>query len=363
MKALVIGGATIDVITTIEPDDIEFITMRNATNSYLMMEQGKKVEASRIDSYVGGGAANASVCMARLGAKVSSVLKLGNDLDGENITDRLNDEGINTDYVVKEKKHPTGKAVVVCSHDRNSGIFVNRGANTTLKPKNINDKMFEGIDLVYVSTLSAQSAEMFPRIVKKAKKAGALVACNPGIRQIRRRKDQLLSALKFVDILAINKEEAEALCLGTVSPSTISGEEDNPVLLAQGLGEKGARVSLQDFASDLHNRGCQHLVITNGSEGAYLCTPNAILFRPAIKCDVASTIGAGDAFNATFSYAIASKQTIWRALGMAAVNASSVASSLDTQSGLMGANTLNSRVLVMDNSSIPTFPLKTEDAA
>ena len=48
MKALVIGGATIDVISSIDTADIECITMKNATNSYLMMEQGKKVEATRI---------------------------------------------------------------------------------------------------------------------------------------------------------------------------------------------------------------------------------------------------------------------------------------------------------------------------
>ncbi len=365
MKALIIGGATIDVITSIDPDDIEYISMRNATNSYLMMEQGKKVEASHIETFVGGGAANAAVCMARLGGKVSAVLKLGEDVEGERVLARLTDENVNTKHVVTEAKHPTGKSVVVCSHDRNSGIFVNRGANTTLRPKDITDDIFKKVDLVYVSTLSSESASLFPKIVKKAKKAGAMVACNPGILQIRRKKDQLLSSLKWIDLLALNKEEAAALCEGFVEPSEIfpKAADEDPKLYRKGLGEKGARVSLNDFAAKVQKVGCKQLVITNGSEGAYLCSDNAILFRPAIPCEVASTIGAGDAFNATLSYALASKQTVWSALSTAAINASAVAASIDTQSGLMSGDDLNSRVLVMDNSRIPTFSLGGKDAA
>ncbi|MDV7340587.1 carbohydrate kinase family protein [Terasakiella sp. A23] len=365
MKALVIGGATIDVITSIEPDDIECISMKNATNSFLMMEQGKKVEASRIDTHVGGGATNAAVCMARLGGEVSAVLKIGDDLDGQSILSRLNSEGINTDFVVKEPDQSTGKSVVVCSHDRNAGIFVNRGANTSLKDQEITQSMFDGIDMVYVSTLSAASAAVFPKIVELAKKSGAFVACNPGIRQIRRRKEKLIEALKWVDLLAINKEESEALAEGFLTPSPHFPDcnTGDPVLYREGLGEKSSKVSLPDFTEKIMGMGCKYVVITNGSEGAYLASDNAILFRPAIPCVVEATIGAGDAFNATIAYALADKKTVWTALSMAAVNASAVAATLDTQSGLMCNDALKSRVLPMDNSRIPTFQIKETDAA
>ena len=108
MKVLVIGGATIDVITSIDPENIECITMSNATNSYLMMEQGKKVEASRIDTQIGGGATNASVAMSRMGADVSCVLKLGDDIDAERVLSRLQDEGHDRRHRsrVKDRSHP-----------------------------------------------------------------------------------------------------------------------------------------------------------------------------------------------------------------------------------------------------------------
>ena len=357
MKALVIGGATIDVITSIDTADIECITMKNATNSYLMMEQGKKVEATRIESHIGGGACNASVAMARMGAEVSSILKLGNDVEADRILGRLAEEKVDTRYVMKNKEEATGKAVVVSSHDRNAGIFVHRGANTTLKVSDVDHHMFADVDLVYVSTLSSQSAEAFPKIVELAKKAGAYVVCNPGIRQLRRRRDQVLNALQWVDLLAINEQEAAALAEGVIAvqDDTPFADDAAPELIREGLGEKGSKMKLADLAIKVTDLGCEYLIVTNGAEGAYLASDEVIHFRPSVPCDVESTIGAGDAFNATFAAALMLKNTVWTSLSMAAVNAASVAGRLDTQNGLMTFEELNRRVLSMDSSKVQSF--------
>ncbi len=358
MNVLVIGGATIDVITSIDTADIECLTMKNATNSYLMMEQGKKVEATRIENQIGGGACNAAVAMSRLGANASCIMKLGNDVDADRVLGRLAEEKIDTRFVKKEPSEQTGKSIIISSHDRNAGIFVHRGANTTLSLSDINEQMFEGIDLVYVSTLSSQSANAFPKIVELAKKAGAFVACNPGIRQIRRRKEEVLDALKWVDLLAINKEEARALAEGYVAVSDLKRTvvESLPELLRDGLGDKDAFVSLQGLAQKIHSIGCTYLVVTNGAEGGYLINGQTMLFRPSVPCEVESTIGAGDAFNATISFALVSKQTVYGALNMAASNGAAVAASLDTQSGLLNENEIKKKVLAMDSSRILSFP-------
>ncbi|WP_135076493.1 carbohydrate kinase family protein [Terasakiella sp. SH-1] len=357
MKVLVIGGASIDVITSIDTENIECLTMSNATNSYLMMEQGKKVEARRIDNHVGGGAANAAVAMARLGGEVSCVLKLGDDLDSERVLKRLHEEQIDTRHVRKEPGRQTGKSIIVSSHDRNAGIFVHRGANTTLSLDDLSEKTFEGIDLVYVSTLSSNSADAFPAIVKMAKDAGAFVACNPGIRQIRNRKQQVLDALASVDLIAINKEEATALAQGmAIAQDQVTAKAiDLPEIIAEGLGETDAKVSLKHLRDQILSIGGTYLMVTNGAEGAYLATKETILFRPSVPCEVESTIGAGDAFNATLAFALASKQTVYTALNMAVSNGAAVASTLDTQSGLMQADELQKKILGMDSSRIQSF--------
>ncbi len=56
-----------------------------------------------------------------------------------------------------------------------------------------------------------QSAECYPTIIDKAKAAGALVAVNAGVRQLSARGGAFLDSLGKVDILAINRPEADLL--------------------------------------------------------------------------------------------------------------------------------------------------------
>lgn len=362
MKAVVVGGATIDVITSINSHDIEQITMHNATNSFLLLEQGKKVEASHIDSHVGGGASNAAVSMSRLGAEVSAILRLGNDVEGDKILARLAAENIDTSNVGREEDMATGKSIVICAHEHNAGVFVHRGANTQLRPEYITPDLFEGADLVYVSTLSSASADAFPKIVELAKQAGAFVACNPGIRQLRNRSAQVLEACKWIDLIAINKDEARTLAKGLGHKVDIKHtvlEKDNPLpkLLTQGFGERGFDVPVVDFFQAMHAQGPSHVVITNGSDGGYMSTGGNILYRPALPCEVATTLGAGDAFNSTLAMALVNKQTVFSAMNMAAQNSASVASVMDTQSGLMDKDTMQKRLLAMDAMRVQVFPV------
>ena len=345
MKVLVIGGATIDVITSIDTEDIECITMQNATNSFLMLEQGKKVEAQRIDNQIGGGATNAAVAMSRLGGDVSAILKLGDDMDANRVLERLSNENVHTGYVVKVPGEQTGKSIIISSHDKNAGVFVHRGANTTLSMRDVQPEMFEGVALVYISTLSSNSADAFLPLVKLAKSKGCFVACNPGIRQIRNRKEQMFEALQYLDLVAINKEEAAALAEGmTCSEGAgCAHEEDCPELIQHGLGDRDAEVSLEYLARKVLDTGCANFTVTNGGEGAYLATDETITFRPSVKVEVESTIGAGDAFNSTLAFALASGLDAASALTRAAINGASVAGTLDTQGGLLTKDEMSSR--------------------
>jgi len=362
MKVIAVGGATLDVITSINSQDIEQLTMHNATNSFLLLEQGKKIEASHIDSHVGGGATNAAVAMARLGAEVHALLRLGSDVEGDKILSRLADENVDTRYVGREADMATGKSIVICAHEQNAGVFVHRGANTQLRRDYIKPEMFEGAALVYVSTLSSASADAFPKIVELAKKAGAFVVCNPGIRQLRNRCAQVLEACKWIDMIAVNKDEAIALAKGLghqVDKKHTVLENDNslPKLLTKGFGERGFDVPVVDFFQAMHAQGPSHVVITNGADGGYMSTGGNILYRPALPCEVATTLGAGDAFNATLAYGLVSKKTVFGAMNMAVLNAAAVASVMDTQSGLMDKDTMQKRMIPMDAMRVQVFPV------
>ena len=194
MKALTVGGAMIDTIAIIASDRIERMTMKNADNSFLLLEEGRKTEAVEISTHVGGGAVNAAVAMARLGLDVAALVKLGKDQRAETVLGHLLQEGVSTRWAVRDGRAPTGASVLLSSHDRNAAIFTFRGANTLLEEADLRDEAFAA-DIVYVSSLSNKSADAFPGIVRRAKAQGALVATNPRVRQLSSRGSAFQEAL------------------------------------------------------------------------------------------------------------------------------------------------------------------------
>jgi sugar/nucleoside kinase (ribokinase family) len=95
-------------------------------------------------------------------------------------------------------------------------------------------------------------------------------------------------------------------------------------------------MSLAAFFEALSRIGPRYVVVTDGRNGAFLGTPEAIYYCPAVlETRVMGTAGAGDAFNATFTASIAFGRKPEEALRAAAVNAAAVVRYVDTQTGLL----------------------------
>jgi len=341
MKALTIGGAMIDTIAIIESDRIERMAMLNAETSFLLLEEGRKTESLEVSTHCGGGAVNSAVAMARLGLDVATLIKLGRDDRAEMILARLKQEGISARWVNRDAQAPTGASVLVASHERNAAVFTFRGANTLLELADLQDEAF-AVDLVYVSNLSNESADCYPAIIDRAKANGALVAVNPGVRQLSARGGAFQDCLSRVDILAINRPEADVLVASLVAKFGEGGPtlalepgEQPPALVARGLVGGGFEMSLPAFLSALRKLGTKHIVVTDSRSGAFVNADGEILFCPALETEVAGTAGAGDAFAVTFAAFLALGRPCEVALKAATINAASVVAHVDTQSGLL----------------------------
>jgi ribokinase len=350
MKALTIGGAMIDTIAIIESDRIERMSMLNAETSFLLLEEGRKTETLEVSTHCGGGAVNTAVAMARLGVDVAALIKLGRDDRAELILGRLSDEGISTRWVARDAHAPTGASVLVSSHERNAAAFTFRGANTLLQRDDFQDGAF-AVDLVYVSNLSNKSADCYPLIIDKAKANGALVAVNPGVRQLSARGGAFLDCLPQVDILTINRQEADVLVTSLVGKFGEGGQtlalepgEQPPPLVARGLAGGGYEMSLPAFLGALRELGTKYIVLTDSRSGAFVCADDEVLFCPALETEVAGTAGAGDAFAATFAAFLALGRSRDVALKAATINAASVIAHVDTQTGLMLREAIEERL-------------------
>jgi ribokinase len=288
--------------------------------------------------------------MARLGFDVSTLVKLGRDARADFLLSRLSAEGVSGRWVVRDPKAPTGASVIISSHDRNAAVFTFRGANTLLEPTDIHDEALAA-DLVYVSSLSNRSAECFPHIIKKAKAAGALVAVNAGVRQLSARGGAFLDNLPSIDVLAINRAEADALVPGLVAKfgeretalELVVGDQPPP-LLARGLVSGGFAMSLPAFMHALRGLGTRYVMLTDGHGGAFVSADSGVHYCPAAEANVASTAGAGDAMASTFAAFVALGRPSEVALKAATLTAASVVSYIDTQTGLLRRDALEGRL-------------------
>ncbi len=344
----------IDTIAIIESERIERMSMLNAEASFLLIEEGRKTEAIEVSTHCGGGAVNTAVAMSRLGLDVATLIKLGRDARADVILERLKAEGVSCRWAIRDPGAPTGASVLISSHDRNAAVFTFRGANTLLEPGDLPDDAFAA-DLVYVSGLSNRSADCFPVIVDKAKAARALVAVNAGVRQLSARGGAFLDSLGRIDILAINRPEADALVPGLVakfgeggSSLTLDPGEQPPPLLARGLVGGGYEMSLPAFLCALRRLGTRYVMLTDGRGGAFVCADGTVVYCPAVEATVAGTAGAGDAMAATFAAFVALGRPIEVALKAATLNAASVIAYVDTQSGLLRRDALEGQLARSD---------------
>jgi fructokinase len=89
-------------------------------------------------------------------------------------------------------------------------------------------------------------------------------------------------------------------------------------------------LQLEDAAARLLGLGTGLAVVTRGSEGSLLATPASQLHLPAIRSEVADTIGAGDAYMAALIYGLLARGTdglapaVLESIGLTATKAAAI---------------------------------------
>ncbi|MGF1551160.1 MAG: carbohydrate kinase family protein [Paracoccaceae bacterium] len=351
LRSLHIGSAMIDVICIVAPENIERMSFSNESKSFLMLEAGRKIPAQSVTTHVGGGACNTAVALARRGWDAAVLARVGEDHNAGAVREHLDRNGVDPGWLATTPDTATGTSVMVASHDRNATIFVHRGANEGISTGDLGEAAFEGRDLVHIAPLSSRSADAFGEVAARGRRAGAFVSANPGIRQLTSRTGPLIEALANVDLLSINRVEAEALVPAMAAraegpdPLPPAGA---PTLLKTGLTAGGFNIGLLRFLATVREAGPRFVLLTDGTDGAWLagpgCGPGEAIWRPSVKAKVAGTAGAGDSFTSTLTAALVEEVEPAQAMAEAAVNAAAVVSVVDTTAGLLTRDALAGRV-------------------
>lgn len=369
MKIVTLGGASQDIF--IHHEDIQTVEFcrKNEKESFMLLQEGSKIEIDKIRYSTGGGATNSAVSFKRLGFEVSSFFKIGEDRQGAMILEALKNEGVSLEDCIIDKNGQTGISFIIPSFKGERTVLAFRGSNTTILESELPLKKLKFYSYIYITSLSGDSSHHLLPITKQAKLDGLIVANNPGRSQLLAGATTLCQALSNIDIFILNREEARQLMISLTNGDQSalidlkididSTPQKMPFLLSELFSSHDECFNLIYYFKAVAARGPKIIVVTNGAEGVYVYSENKIYFHPSFPIKVVNTLGAGDAFGAAFVAGMARFNSIESAIRYGILNSVSVITHIDAKTGLMHQKDLDAAMEKLDISLLSIFKLTT----
>ncbi len=251
-----------------------------------MPRPGETVPGDRFATSAGGKGSNQAVAAARLGADVTFIGRVGNDVFANLAYEIWDAEGVNRDYVSIDDEYATGVAPILVDSSGENMIVVVLGANSRLTAADI-DAARERIAAADVLITQLEvNLDMVAYALETAKQLGVATILNPAPAAAIPQ-----STIDLADYLTPNETELETL--------------------SASAGDYAAA------ARTLLTRADQQAVVTLGAQGAQIVSGSESAVIPTYAVDVVDTTGAGDAFNAGLAVALAEGKALAQAVRFA----------------------------------------------
>lgn len=304
VKILTIGAAVQDVFLSHSPE-LKPVSDKTADELFIKIELGSKNDVNNINFSTGGGATNAAVTFARQGLEVEFMGTIGHDPAGTAVLDDLDKEGVDTSKISYSDKHSTGYSVVLLASTGERSFLTYRGASTHYDIKNF-DLSEAKADWLYVSSM-AGNMEIIDEIFTQAKKLNMKVFFNPGKDELRQ-ISKLKSLLDDVDVLSVNREEAQLI---------VDGHD------------------LEELVRKLLHY-VPAAIVSDGPNGV-MATDGKTIVRAGMYEDVKviDRTGAGDAFGSGFLSHFAAGKSLKDSIVFASANSTAVVTKIGAKAGIL----------------------------
>ena len=258
-RITVVGSNMVDLITYVDR----------------MPREGETIEAPRFEMGFGGKGANQAVAAALLGAEVSMVTKVGDDLFGPNTKKNFERYGIDTSHVEIVPGVSSGVAPIFVDPKSHNSILIIKGANAKLAPADIDKAMDKiGASDVVIMQLEVELETVYYAI-EQCRKVNVPVILNPA--PANPALD--IARIRSVFLFAPNETELQTL---TGMPTGSLGE-------------------VKAAARSLLAKGLSRIIVTLGEKGSLYISREEERLVPAFRVASVDTTGAGDAFIGCFA--------------------------------------------------------------
>ena len=286
----------------------------------------------------GGKGANQAVAAARLGANVTFVAKVGNDMFGDQAIAGYKKEGINTDYIFRDANNATGVALILVDAKGENLISVASGANGLLSPDDIEKAgpaiRKAGVVVVQLETPFEVVIEVLAQLAGTSTRAilaatddtGAITSATSATTRSKKRRVPLIlnpapapdeplppELLRYVTCITPNENEAERL----------TGIKVTDVQSALKAADRLLELGVKSAIITLGGNGC--LVVEEPGKGVHVL---------GYEVKAVDTTAAGDAFNGALAFGIGLGFTLQESARLANVVAALSVTRLGAQPSL-----------------------------
>ena len=266
-KITVIGSLVMDLVIKLEK----------------FPKEGDTLFGDEINYYLGGKGANQAYALTRLGANTEMIGMVGNDNFGKAFIDTFKKAGTKVSNILVSDKIGTSLAVIQSNYKAENKIVVMHGANYEFSAKELKkvESVLKNSDLV-ITQLELRP-EIEAAIINLCAKYKVPVQLNPA--PAYKLSKDLLSKVTY-----ITPNDLELSILTGMKTDTI----------------ENAKKAVKKLLS----LGPKNVISTLGGNGAMIGDKKGIRHIPGFKVKVVDTVGAGDAFNGGFAYAISKGHNI-----------------------------------------------------
>ena len=307
---ITIGSATRDVF--IGADEFKSFKSDDYSSGQAMcFSLRSKIEAKKLVLTSGGGGTNAAVTFVRQGFKTACIGVVGKDLNGQEILNELQGEGVDTQYFQKHDDDLTAYSVILVDKSGERTILSYKGEGQHFEAAKL---PFDGLEAswLFLDSLGGHY-DILEGAVNWAVKNGVKIASNPGTKELAHGLDKLKPLLKNISIFWVNQEEAAGL-LG------IDIDNENEIFKAMDGLIEGIFVM---------TKGPEGMVVSDGKN----------IYRAAVPdSPVVERTGAGDASCSGFISEYMHSGDIVKAIQFGTANASSVVAQYGGKAGILKQN-------------------------